>query len=165
MDGCGGWYLAMNGSDKHAMQRRPRLVAAFLTALAAISACESDQKSEAAIAGRWYTASQVSNGETLFDSHCAACHGQRASGLADDWRKTDSAGNYPPPPLNGTAHAWHHPLVMLEKTLAEGGAEYGGLMPGFSGSLTRAERLATIAYFQSLWSAETYAKWEAINAR
>jgi mono/diheme cytochrome c family protein len=147
------------------MGRRPTLVGVLLAALAVISACESEQNTETAIAGRWYTASQVSNGEVLFDTHCASCHGPRASGLADDWRKIDSEGNYPPPPLNGTAHAWHHPLVMLEKTLAEGGVEYGGLMPGFSASLTRSERLAIIAYFQSLWSAEIYAKWEAIDAR
>ncbi len=147
------------------MKRRFSWVIIILAGHAVLSACGSEQTSEHAISGRWYTVSQVSNGESLFDAQCASCHGPLASGLADDWRKTDSAGNYPPPPLNGTAHAWHHPLVMLEKTVAEGGAEYGGLMPGFSASLTRGERLATIAYFQSLWPADIYAKWQEIDAR
>ena len=144
------------------MNQKLSLVGVFL---AVLTACGAERTSEPPVAGRWYTASQVSKGEALFDAHCVSCHGPRASGLADDWRKTDSAGNYPPPPLNGTAHAWHHPLEMLEKTLAEGGAEFGGLMPGFSASLTRDERLASIAYFQSLWPAEIYTKWAQINAR
>lgn len=147
------------------MKRQTPLVTVVLTVLAVVTACGPEPASETATAGRWYTPLQVSNGEVLFDTHCSICHGLRASGLADDWRKTDSSGNYPPPPLDGTAHAWHHPLVMLEKTLADGGAEYGGLMPGFSASLTREERLETIAYFQNLWSADIYAKWEQIDAR
>ena len=79
--------------------------------------------------------------------------------LAEDWRKPLADGSYPPPPLDGTAHAWHHPLKQLVKTIRDGGVVYGGKMPGFRSTLGLAEQLATIAYFQSYWDEEIYRRW------
>lgn len=95
---------------------------------------------------------------------CAVCHAEDGSATSE-WRTPDPAGNYPPPPLNGTAHTWHHPLDMLDHTIANGGMEYGGLMPGFAGTLDKSERLAIIAWFQSLWTDDIYARWSEINDR
>jgi len=100
------------------------------------------------VAGRWYTAAQVETGRGLFQSHCAACHGEFAA-ATPDWRTTNDAGDYPPPPLDGTAHAWHHPMSVLEETIATGGIPLGGVMPGFRKVLDDGEARATIAYFQS----------------
>ena len=116
------------------------------------------------VPGRWYTEAQVAAGQPLYQTHCAACHGADGSATAD-WRTTDPNGNYPPPPLNGSAHTWHHPLTVLTDTIAEGGAQYGGLMPGFAAVLDESERLAVVAYIQSWWSDEIYARWADINAR
>jgi len=113
---------------------------------------------------RWYTEPQVEQGQILFVSHCAACHGQRAEGTTE-WRKTDADGNYPPPPLNGTAHAWHHPRSQLAQTIASGGVSIGGVMPGFAETLTAEEIQATIAYFQHFWSDSIYARWQEIDSR
>jgi len=108
---------------------------------------------------RWYTSAQVERGEPLFRENCAVCHGGEAQGLARDWRQPLPDGNYLPPPLNGSAHAWHHPLHVLQRTIELGGAPVGGQMPGFSDRLDREERLAIIAWFQDKWSDEIYALW------
>lgn len=114
--------------------------------------------------GRWYTAMQVDQGRVVFQTHCASCHGTQAEGTTE-WRKTDADGNYPPPPLNGSAHAWHHPLSVLEETIATGGMPMGGVMPGFAEILTAEEIRASIAFFQSQWSNEIYVRWRDIDTQ
>ena len=110
--------------------------------------------------GRWYSAEQLDLGEQLFQQNCAGCHGANAE-LTIDWKKTDSNGQYPPPPLNGTAHAWHHSLPQLKQTIERGGAALGGVMPAFESKLNDAEIDAVISYFQSKWPTDTYRKWAA----
>jgi len=136
----------------------------FISILAALFGCGPGTPSEATIPGRWYTAQQVNLGRELFLTHCAICHGENAE-ATPGWRNTDAAGNYPPPPLDGSAHAWHHPLTVLERSIAEGGIPLGGVMPGFGGVLDSDDTRATIAYFQSFWPDEIYASWLGINAR
>ena len=106
----------------------------------------------------WYSKQQQLQGEVLFKQNCAVCHGQNAEATAN-WKETDANGNYPPPPLNGTAHAWHHSLDLLRKTVREGGQKMGGLMPPFADRLTDEQIDSVIAYFQSKWSDELYEKW------
>jgi mono/diheme cytochrome c family protein len=120
--------------------------------------------SEDSATGRWYSEEQLEQGQALFLTHCSTCHGERAEGTAE-WRKTDADGNYPPPPLNGSAHAWHHSLPILERSIAMGGVPNGGVMPGFAGTLSSEEMQATIAYFQHFWPDEIYARWVKINSR
>lgn len=108
---------------------------------------------------RWYRAHQVSLGQQIYKDHCASCHGDEAQGLTADWKKTLPDGSYPPPPLNGTAHAWHHPLPQLLRTIEQGGVPLGGVMPGFAEKLNDQEKLTAIAYFQSYWSDEIYQHW------
>ncbi|UCH40721.1 MAG: thioredoxin fold domain-containing protein [Gammaproteobacteria bacterium] len=112
----------------------------------------------AAPAERWYSDEQVAQGEKLFRQNCAGCHGQNAE-ATPDWKKTDANGNYPPPPLNGSAHTWHHDLDLLRRTIREGGAKLGGQMPAFEGVLNAEQVDAVIAFFQSKWSDEIYQRW------
>jgi thiol:disulfide interchange protein DsbC len=107
---------------------------------------------------RWYTNEQASQGEKLFRRNCAACHGQNAE-ATPDWKKTDANGNYPPPPLNGTAHAWHHDLDLLRRTVREGGAKLGGQMPAFEKILDAEEVDSVIAFFQSKWPDDIFQRW------
>jgi mono/diheme cytochrome c family protein len=108
--------------------------------------------------GRWYSKQQMYAGRKLFNKNCAVCHGEKARGTTD-WKTPDSNGVYPPPPLNGSAHAWHHPLSVLYQVIQFGGAPMGGTMPAWQGKLNEQETLAVIAGFQSEWSDEIYAKW------
>ena len=117
---------------------------------------------QAAGSDRWFSEEQVLRGSDLFQQNCASCHGRNAESTAN-WKQTDTNGNYPPPPLDGTAHAWHHPLDLLRRTILEGGAKIGGLMPAFNGKLSDDEIDAVIAYFQSKWSDEIYQNWAGRN--
>jgi len=113
---------------------------------------------QAAAAERWFDQPVVDLGKQLFLQHCAACHGSEAEGTKD-WKQADANGNYPPPPLDGSGHAWHHPLAQLARSIREGGIKLGGVMPPFGDRLSNPEILALIAYFQSKWPDETYQAW------
>ena len=123
-----------------------------------LAACEQDSPTQASDA-RWYSASQVNAGAAVFAENCAECHGAAAEGLADDWRERLADGSFPPPPLNGSAHAWHHPQSVLLQVINDGGVALGGKMPGFESVLSQEEKLAAIAYFQNFWSDEIYDNW------
>ncbi|MEQ8955570.1 MAG: cytochrome c [Gammaproteobacteria bacterium] len=112
---------------------------------------------------RWYGPHQVDAGQSVFQQHCSECHGDQAQGLADDWRERLDDGTFPPPPLNGSAHAWHHPLSVLMQVINQGGIPLGGRMPAFSGVLDEQQKLAAIAYFQQFWSDEIYQQWERMG--
>lgn len=109
-------------------------------------------------AERWYSQAQVDKGRVVFNTNCAICHGAEAAGTSE-WRKPMEDGRYPPPPLNGTAHGWHHPLTALRRQINQGGAKYGGWMPALGESLTDEQVDEAIAYFQSLWPDNIYAAW------
>lgn len=108
--------------------------------------------------GRWYSLAQVEEGRQLYQAYCIGCHGPEAAGTSD-WKKTDAQGNYPPPPLNGTAHAWHHPLSVLSQVIEQGGIPLGGQMPAFAGQFTEAQKYAIIAGFQQYWNDKIYDTW------
>ena len=133
----------------------------LLIMLLSLSACGDTQTP---VEGRWYSEEQVAAGEPLYQTYCSVCHGADGSATAE-WRTVDAAGNYPPPPLNGSAHTWHHPLEVLDATIVAGGAEFGGVMPGFGEVLDAEDRLAIIAWFQSLWSDDIYQRWREIDER
>lgn len=112
---------------------------------------------------RWYTSEQVELGTEVFAENCATCHGENAQGTAEDWMQRLDDGSFPPPPLNGSAHAWHHPTPMLIQVINNGGAAYGGNMPAFAEVLEDEEKLAAIAFFQNFWSDEIYSQWEQMG--
>jgi len=104
--------------------------------------------------------SMVLAGEAIFNKNCVSCHGSKGQGLAEDWKVKDANGNYPPPPLNGTAHTWHHSPEQLLYTINKGGVEMGGQMPAFEERLTEEEKKALIDYMYSLWSKEIQTKYD-----
>ena len=115
------------------------------------------------VATRWYSDEQVRRGATLFAQNCAACHGAKAQG-ADQWQFRGPDNKFPPPPLNGTAHAWHHPLAQLFHMI-ENGTQPTGNMPAWGDTLTDDEIIATIAWFQSQWPDEVYQAWFEMEMR
>ena len=113
---------------------------------------------------RWYGFTEVSKGGKIFQENCASCHKKDASGTKN-WKQTDAQGRYPPPPLNGDAHAWHHPMAVLVRSVKNGGVPLGGWMPAFKDKLTDEEIINTIAWIQSHWSNKTYSIWSKRNAQ
>lgn len=121
-----------------------------------ITGCSDKEQS---VAGRWYTSSQIVSGAEIFKKNCASCHGDNAQGIVPDWKKTLADGSYPAPPLNGSAHAWHHDLNVLQRTIRNGGIPLGGTMPPFKDTLNDEEINSVIAFFQSKWNDKIYKIW------
>jgi len=111
---------------------------------------------------RWYDQSRIDSGGKVYAANCAVCHGVRGE-AAPDWRRREPDGSFPPPPLNGTAHTWHHPFGILARQIKFGAPGGGGKMPLFRGKLTDEEIINVIAWFQSLWPDDIYAQWWAIQ--
>ena len=129
--------------------------------LSLVGCSENDGHSEHAIqpsdgvaVQRTQNFARIANGRRMFAQHCAVCHGEQAEG-DPDWRYRDESGHFPPPPLNGTAHAWHHPWDELHRVIRDGQNN----MPAWGSELTGEEIDDTIAWFQSLWPDEVYAAW------
>lgn len=106
-------------------------------------------------------ANKVQLGKTTFDKHCLVCHGKAGGGIVKDWRKRQADGNFPAPPLNGTAHTWHHSPTQLLRTINDGGVQFGGQMLGFKNQLSEAEKQALLDYIYSLWSKDIQQKYDA----
>ncbi len=150
------------------------LLAAALLAGCSKSPQEPDRKKSGAAlppsaepvasVARWYTLDQVQRGYRLFQENCAQCHKPDASG-DPNWKQADAEGKLPPPPLDGTAHAWHHPLPLLRRIVREGGIPMDGSMPAFKDKLDATQIDAILAWVQSHWSDEIYAAWNGINQR
>ncbi len=109
-------------------------------------------------------AAQLAMGEQVFTTHCAKCHGERAQGAAN-WRKADADGNYPPPPLDGSGHAWHHSREVLKGMIRDGSPQGEGNMPAWKGRLSEEQIDAAIAWFQSIWPKPVYDAWFEMQQR
>ena len=93
-----------------------------------------------------FTAATIAQGEGLFPSHCAACHG--AEGRGDG----PLAKTLPDPPADLTAdHLWMHSDGELFWWLSHGieGPRGGLVMPGFAEALTADERWALIDFIRA----------------
>jgi len=108
---------------------------------------------------RWFNEENVSYGKIVFLQNCASCHKNDASGTRL-WKKLNANGFYPPPPLNGEAHTWHHDYNTLVEIISKGGKAYDGKMPAFEKELNKNDIKNVIAYFQSFWKDDVYDIWK-----
>jgi mono/diheme cytochrome c family protein len=115
-------------------------------------------------AERTFDFAQITKGRKLFIQNCAVCHRANAEG-APNWRQRDPDGKYPPPPLNGTGHAWHHPMKALRMTIRDGTQKIGGKMPAWGTKLSEQDINDVIAWFQSEWPEEIYQAWYERNEK
>jgi mono/diheme cytochrome c family protein len=125
---------------------------------------ESSALTNTPVRQRWYTEQQLVQGSEIYQTHCASCHKSDASGTSN-WRQKDANDNYPAPPLNGSAHTWHHHLKGLKNTVRFGGVQLGGTMPGFKNKLNNQQIEAVLAWVQSHWSDEIYSAWQTRNTQ
>jgi len=146
------------------------VVLALPLAIAAVETQGEGSKPEAsggipyAKDGRGLVIADIHRGKKLFAQNCARCHGDKAQG-APNWNEKGADGKFPPPPLNGTAHAWHHPRVALVMQIRNGTKKIGGNMPAFAGKLEERDIDALITYLNSLWPEEIYQAWSRREGR
>jgi mono/diheme cytochrome c family protein len=107
---------------------------------------------------RNFDPAQIRRGEAVYTANCVGCHGPNGA-ATPDWRKPNAEGKYPPPPLDGTAHAWHHSTEVLKKTILKGTPPEIGSMPAWEGKLTDQQVDDVIVWIKSLWPDEIYDIW------
>lgn len=106
----------------------------------------------------------VTKGGKLYQQNCAGCHFVEAQGTAT-WRQRDADGKFPPPPLNGTGHTWHHPKTVLINLISDGTTSRGGNMPAWGDKLSKQDIQAILVWLQSKWPEKTYQTWLEIDQR
>lgn len=84
---------------------------------------------------------------------------------APNWRQRDADGFFPPPPLNGRGHEWHHPTAMLRAMIRDGSPPGQGKMPAWGDKLSEQEIAAVVEWFQSRWPDPVYAAWYDMQQR
>lgn len=146
----------------------------MLAALLLLAACDQSGSGQAGgksletLSGsnvvRHHDPQKVALGAQVFQQHCASCHGDNGQG-APNWRQKDPDGFFPPPPLNGTGHEWHHSTADLRKIIRDGSPPGTGKMPAWKGILSDAEIDAVIEWFQSQWPDQVYAAWFDMEQR
>ncbi len=101
----------------------------------------------------------VSAGQTLYQEHCASCHGANLEGQPN-WRSPNDDGTLPAPPHNRTGHTWHHDNQLLFEYTRLGGRgalaargieDFNSGMPGFEGVIIDDEIWDILAYIRSTW--------------
>ena len=107
---------------------------------------------------------RLARGGQLYQQYCASCHGDRAQG-DPNWRQRGGDGRFPPPPLDGSAHTWHHPMDQLKRVIREGGPPGQSNMPGWGDTLSERQIEDIILWFQSLWPDKTYQTWAEMDTR
>lgn len=108
-------------------------------------------------------------GGKVFRENCAECHGRSGEGGAN-WKQRGADGKLPAPPLNGTGHAWHHPMAVLRHVIRTGSPRDSsgkptGNMPAWKDKLSDQEIDAVIAWFQNRWPDQIYDAWSQGNHR
>lgn len=142
------------------------LAVAFVAAGVVADRVAADASSEATsvAAQRWYSREHVQRGAIVYAENCAVCHGANGEGTKN-WRQRTADGKFPPPPIDGTAHAWHHPIAILGRQIKFGAPGGQGAMPGFADVLSDEQIIDVIAWFQDKWPEEIYATWLEIESR
>lgn len=157
--------------ESQLMKKTPPLFLAVLLSGALLSACdkapqpnvspspgERDAANSAPL-DRKFDAERIARGRAIYEKNCLECHGAKGQGPQGDWRVRDADGNYPPPPLDDTAHAWHHPTRVLMETIRDGSPGGEGNMPAWKGKLSEQGMQDVVVYIKSLWSDPVYRLW------
>lgn len=110
------------------------------------------------LAARKLDPEKIKRGEAVYRKNCASCHGPNGE-ATPGWRNPGADGKYPPPPLDGSAHAWHHSTETLEEMIRKGSPGGVGGMPAWDGKLTNQEIDDVIVWIKSLWPDDVYDVW------
>jgi mono/diheme cytochrome c family protein len=140
---------------------------ALAACLGALAGCDASG-SRAAVVLRTDDPKILAAGQSVYQAHCAACHGARLEGQPR-WRERDAQGRMPAPPHDASGHTWHHSDQLLFDITKHGVAkaaklkDYDSAMPTYDGVLSDAEIVAVLSWIKSQWPAEIRKQQEEIN--
>ncbi|WP_420563102.1 c-type cytochrome [Thalassobaculum sp.] len=117
---------------------------------------------QTAVSADHTNAAQVGLGHTLYDQHCAYCHGADLAGQPG-WDRDYPQGGRPPLPLEGTAPIWRLTDRDLFDVIKFGGQPfspptYSNEMPAFESTLADADIWAIISFMKSRWPEEVHTR-------
>lgn len=93
----------------------------------------------------------ISKGEALYQKYCVSCHGEKGVGENPlNIYATDEYGVIAPP-LDESAHAWHHTDEALVEVILEGSSR-NPRMKSWKDVLTEEDARDLVGYIKSLWS-------------
>ena len=143
-----------------------RRLSALILGLVAVTwfltACGSNTGSVTAVSGD--PPDQLVDGKTLYEAHCASCHGINGEGQPN-WKVPSAEGVFPAPPHDSEGHTWHHPDQLLLEITANGGSMPNSAMPGFADKLTREQMAATLDHIKTFWDSDQRATQDDITQR
>lgn len=121
-----------------------------------------------ALQGQTIDPATILQGQQLYASNCAACHGANLQGQ-QDWKHRLATGRMPAPPHDVTGHTWHHSDRDLFNLTKQGvtavvGDGYESDMPAFGEKLSDDEIKAVLDYIKSTWPKRLRASQAAITA-
>jgi mono/diheme cytochrome c family protein len=136
----------MSEGSRSAAGRRPwwrrpalRTVAIVVALLALIASVRWIADRPAGAAAQNVAPQVLAQGERLYASTCAECHGAAGQGFA--------LAGMPAPPLDGSAHSWHHSDEQIVGWLRSGGVQ----MPAVAVGWSDADVTAVLAFVKSRW--------------
>jgi mono/diheme cytochrome c family protein len=124
-------------------RRRPAAAAATAFAIVAVITLNAVRVSTGVSSANSSTAvpaDVLAVGETMYQGSCATCHGVDGEGAVQP--------GIPAPPLDGSAHSWHHSDSQIIGLMRDGGAQ----MPAVGAGWSDAEVEAVIAYVKTRWA-------------
>jgi cytochrome c553 len=99
----------------------------------------------------WETPEVVAEASRLYDEICKSCHGAKGVGeRPEDMYAKDDYGVVAPP-LDDSAHGWHHSDSNLTETILNGSPRNPRMMP-FKEIISEQDARNLVAYLKSLWS-------------
>jgi mono/diheme cytochrome c family protein len=115
-------------------------------------------------AERLYDVERIARGARLFQEKCAQCHGPDAQGHPD-WERGRKEGFAAAPPLNGTGTDIILSKAKMMEIIRNGVKQKGvPVMPAWAGRVSSQDVEDVITWYQALWPADTYQKWQRAYA-
>jgi len=110
---------------------------------------------------RPFSTASLVRGVKLYQENCAQCHGPDAQGHPD-WANPKVVAA---PPLDGNGNVWKRRKQDLVAIIKNGASRQGQpVMPAWKDRLSDQDIEDIIDWFQALWPADVYDRWQKANA-
>ena len=110
---------------------------------------------------RPFSTTRLIHGVKLYQENCAQCHGPEAQGHPD-WTNPKVVAA---PPLDGNGNVWKRRKTELVAVIKNGVSRQGQpVMPAWKDRLSDQDIDDIIDWFQALWPADVYDRWQKANA-
>ena len=146
-----------------------QILASLLAGLAltgcdeALASAAGEARAEETLLDRELDPAQVLRAKALYEQYCLERDDVVGKGQPGDRGIGDAGGHFPPPPMEDSAHPWHHPTAVLLEMIREGSLQGQGKMPAWKGKLSEKDQQDVVAYIKSLWSDPVYQLWAKIE--